>query len=234
MNADVLGPAVKHKLERTIYDILKNSIDDNFIKAGTLGSRVTHALSDGIVYNKPVIQGVLRTMDPKQWTGFVFDSQLGAKVLRVPSRQLGSSGPGNCVVGEKMDGSGFVQLKVRQPSSELRPFSFFSHALPESNDLVISDVFRPSEASVPNSNVLKPPPPACSPIEQKRFPTECFDNMGSRLFLSNGTILKLSVESCDHDEIIFTDGKGSAACADCGIRFSSISLSDFLRNQKRN
>lgn len=234
MNSDVLGSTLKRKLERTIYDILKNSIDDNFIKAGTLGSRVTHALSDGIVYNKPVIQGVLRTMDPNQWPGFVFDSQLGAKVLRVPGRQLGSLGSGNCSLGEKMDRNCDILPETSKSLGEFRAFSFFSNPLQEFHDPVIQNVKRPNEASVSNLEFLKPPPPVCSPIEQKRFPAECFVNMGSRLFLSDGKIFKLSVESCSHDEIILSDGKGNATCADCGVKFSSISLSDFLRNQKRD
>jgi len=234
MNSDVLGQSLKRKLERTVYDILQNSIDDNFIKAGTLGSRVTHALSDGVVYNKPVIQGILRTMDPKQWPGFVFDSQLGAKVLRVPSRQLGPFGLRDFDLGTKVGRGSIFPSEVSKPLDELCSFSFFSNPLSKSHDSIVPDFKRSPEASVSDSDVLKPPPLVRSPVEQKRLPAECFVNMGSRLFLSDGKIFKLSNESCDHDEIIHSVGEGNASCADCGIKFSSISLSDFLRTQKRD
>jgi len=80
-------PRLEFDIRNTIYECLTDSIDEAWVKAGTLGSRVTAKVHDGCVYNKPFIKGVLLEMlkqpaSDVTWPGLEYNSQLGARVLR--------------------------------------------------------------------------------------------------------------------------------------------------------
>jgi len=91
-------PGMVEYLQTAIYADLRESIDNNWIKAGTIGSRVTARLSDGRVYNKPIVNDALRSMARSTlYPGFEYHSEMGARVSQAfrLSQGLGSFTPGN-------------------------------------------------------------------------------------------------------------------------------------------
>jgi len=87
-------------LAQVVYAVLQNATDDNLIKAGTLGSRVTNAIRDGQTYNKPLIGQVLQYMQEtnnvssgRSFPGLQLFPGAGARIradLRPPQRSVQS------------------------------------------------------------------------------------------------------------------------------------------------
>lgn len=72
-------------MEIAIVEALCESQDDAFVKAGTIGSRVTARQKDGFLYNKPIIQDCLRQMSSRKtpgdsWPELEFDPQQGGRI----------------------------------------------------------------------------------------------------------------------------------------------------------
>lgn len=89
--ANTFIPGLDMDLSAYLYECLCDSLDEAWVKAGTLGSRLTAKVHDGNVYNKPIVKGLLSTMSRDntnatgknccvRWPGLEYDSQLGARV----------------------------------------------------------------------------------------------------------------------------------------------------------
>lgn len=77
-----------HTFFRDIYECLLVT-PNVWVKAGTLGSKVTARINSGEVFNKPIIHDALHRMSKmvesgdKQFPGFEFTPTLGARVNRL-------------------------------------------------------------------------------------------------------------------------------------------------------
>jgi len=71
-------------LRKVVYSCLCDSLDENWVKTGTLGARVTTKICDGHTYNKPaiayVLQHMFRELKPDVWPGPEIDNAVGARV----------------------------------------------------------------------------------------------------------------------------------------------------------
>lgn len=75
-----MDPATTGRAIESIYKCLRLANDNNYVKAGRLGTLVTRDLCSPVPINKVIIQECLRRMAGKNFPGFTYDPELGARV----------------------------------------------------------------------------------------------------------------------------------------------------------